>query len=62
MPFHYKLFTDEDYMGQTGPKDGYERIDSKVVSRCKANTLYPILDMHDCPGGQTGDNIDDGHG
>ena len=61
LPFNYKLFTDEDYMGQTGQKDGYERIDS-VVSWCKANDLYLILDMHDCPGGQTGDNIDDGHG
>ena len=61
LPFNYKLFTDEDYMGQTGPKDGYERIDS-VVSWCRANNLYLILDMHDCPGGQTGDNIDDGHG
>ena len=61
LPFNYKLFTDEDYMGQTGQKDGYERIDS-VVSWCKANGLYLILDMHDCPGGQTGDNIDDGYG
>ena len=61
LPFNYKLFTDEDYMGQTGPKDGYERIDS-VIKWCKANDLYLILDMHDCPGGQTGDNIDDGHG
>ena len=61
LPFNYKLFTDEDYMGQTGGKDGFERIDS-VVSWCKANRLYLILDMHDCPGGQTGDNIDDGYG
>jgi aryl-phospho-beta-D-glucosidase BglC (GH1 family) len=61
LPFNYKLFTDEDYMGQTGKKDGYERIDS-VITWCKANGLYLILDMHDCPGGQTGDNIDDGHG
>ncbi len=61
LPFNYKLFTDEDYMGLTGPKDGFERIDS-VVSWCKANGLYLILDMHDCPSGQTGDNIDDGHG
>ena len=61
LPFNYKLFTDEDYMGLTGQKDGYQRIDS-VISWCKANSLYLILDMHDCPGGQTGDNIDDGHG
>jgi len=61
LPFNYKLFCDEDYMGQTGTKDGYQRIDS-VVSWCKANNLYLILDMHDCPGGQTGDNIDDSYG
>ena len=61
LPFNYKLFTDEDYMGQTGQKDGHARIDS-VVSWCKANGLYLILDMHDCPGGQTGDNIDDSYG
>ena len=24
--------------------------------------LYVILDMHDAPGGQTGDNIDDSYG
>ena len=61
LPFNYKLFTDDDYMGQTGKKDGFERVDS-VVTWCKANGLYLILDMHDCPGGQTGDNIDDGYG
>ena len=61
LPFHYKLFTDEDYMGLTNHQDGFKRMDD-VVSWCKANHLYVILDMHDCPGGQTGDNIDDGYG
>ena len=61
LPFNYKLFTDEDYMGLTHRQDGFERIDS-VVGWCRDNGLYLILDMHDCPGGQTGDNIDDGHG
>lgn len=61
LPFHYKLFTDEDYMGLTSNQDGFARIDS-VVSWCKANDLYLILDMHDAPGGQTGDNIDDSFG
>ena len=61
LPFHYKLFTDEDYMGLTANQDGFARIDS-VVSWCKANDLYLILDMHDAPGGQTGDNIDDSYG
>ncbi len=61
LPFHYKLFTDEDYMGRASAHDGFERIDS-VVEWCRANRLYLILDMHDAPGGQTGDNIDDSYG
>lgn len=61
LPFHYKLFTDEDYMGRTSGQDGFARIDS-VVSWCRDNNLYLILDMHDAPGGQTGDNIDDSYG
>ena len=61
LPFHYKLFTDEDYMGLTSNQDGFARVDS-VVKWCKNEGLYLILDMHDCPGGQTGDNIDDSYG
>jgi len=61
LPFNYKLFTDEDYMGITHHQDGFERID-QVVNWCRAAGLYLILDMHDCPGSQTGDNIDDGYG
>lgn len=61
LPFNYKLFTDEDYMGLTCRGDGFERIDN-VVKWCRDNHLYLILDMHDCPNGQTGDNIDDGFG
>ena len=61
LPFHYKLFTDEDYMGKTSNQDGFARVDS-IVKWSKANNLYVILDMHDAPGGQTGDNIDDSFG
>ena len=61
LPFHYKLFTNEDYMGLTHQQDGFERVDS-VVTWCRDNGLYLILDMHDAPGGQTGDNIDDSYG
>lgn len=61
LPFHYKLFTDEDYMGLTSQQDGFARIDS-IVEWCRPNNLYVILDMHDAPGGQTGDNIDDSYG
>ncbi len=61
LPFNYKLFTDEDYMGLKSRQDGFARIDS-VVKWAKGNGIYVILDMHDCPGSQTGDNIDDGYG
>jgi len=61
LPFHYKLFTDEDYMGLKSNQDGFARVDS-IIKWCKAEGLYVILDMHDAPGGQTGDNIDDSYG
>lgn len=61
LPFHYKLFTDEDFMGLTANQDGFARVDS-VVEWCREADLYLILDMHDAPGGQTGDNIDDSYG
>jgi len=60
VPFHYKLFTEEDYMGLPSG-DGFARIDS-LVAWCRESELYIILDMHDAPGGQTGDNIDDSYG
>lgn len=61
LPFHYKSFTEEDYMGLKSNQDGFARIDS-VIKWCKEEGLYVILDMHDAPGGQTGDNIDDSYG
>jgi len=61
IPFHYKLFTDEDYMDKDGGHNGFELID-RVLEWCRQQNLYVILDMHDAPGGQTGDNIDDSYG
>jgi aryl-phospho-beta-D-glucosidase BglC (GH1 family) len=61
IPFHYKLFTDEDYQGLSVKQDGFQRMDS-LVSWCRESEIYLILDMHDAPGGQTGDNIDDSYG
>ena len=61
LPFHYRLFTDEDYLDLTGPGDGFRRIDD-VIGWCRKHGLRVILDMHDCPGGNTGDNIDDSYG
>jgi len=61
IPFHYKLFTNEDYMGIDSSQNGFELID-RVIEWCREEGLYVILDMHDAPGGQTGDNIDDSYG
>jgi len=61
VPFNYKLFTDEDYLDLTGPGDGFRRLDD-VIGWCRRHGLKVILDMHDCPGGNTGDNIDDSYG
>jgi endoglucanase len=61
LPFHYKLFTNEDYMGLSVAQDGFQRTDS-LISWCRQAGIYIILDMHDAPGGQTGDNIDDSYG
>jgi len=61
IPFNYKLFTDEDYLGENNPNRGFELLD-RVISWCKQEGIYVILDMHCAPGGQTGDNIDDGYG
>jgi endoglucanase len=61
IPFNYRIFTTENYMGQNNPDRGFELID-RVIGWCKKEGLYVILDMHCAPGGQTGDNIDDGYG
>ncbi len=61
VPFNYRLFTYENYLGQNNPNRGFELLD-RVIGWCKAEGLYVILDMHCAPGGQTGANIDDGLG
>lgn len=61
VPFNYRLFTNETYLGDTDPNRGFRLLDN-LISWCKKENLYVILDMHAAPGGQTGDNIDDGYG
>jgi endoglucanase len=61
IPFNYRLFTNEKYLGVSNPNHGFEWLD-KLISWCKKEQLYLLLDMHCAPGGQTGDNIDDGDG
>jgi aryl-phospho-beta-D-glucosidase BglC (GH1 family) len=61
IPFHYKLFTDEEYMGGNDAARGFKYMD-RVIDWCRKYGLYVLLDMHCAPGGQTGDNIDDSWG
>lgn len=59
IPFNYRLFTlDDDVNKLEGP--GYKLLDN-VISWCRQENLYVILDMHCAPDGQTGDNIDDSY-
>ncbi len=56
LPMHYNLFTlpieEEPVLGQdTWLDKGFQLTDS-LVSWCKANEMYIILDMHAAPGGQ----------
>ncbi len=59
LPFHYKMFTDEEYMGTKNA--GFTYFD-RVIEWCREEKLYVLLDMHCAPGGQTGDNIADSYG
>ena len=59
LPFHYKLFTDDLFMGERN--QGFKYFD-RLVEWCREEQLYILLDMHCAPGGQTGDNIDDSYG
>lgn len=61
IPFNYRLFTNEDYLGTNDASRGFLYLD-RVIKWCKKEKLYVILDMHCAPGGQTGDNIDDSDG
>lgn len=54
VPMHYGLFENDD-------AEGFKLLDS-LISWCRAERLYVILDMHAAPGGQTGTNIDDSGG
>jgi aryl-phospho-beta-D-glucosidase BglC (GH1 family) len=48
-------------MGDNDSMRGFHYLD-RVVNWCREEGIYVILDMHCAPGGQTGDNIDDGYG
>jgi GH18 family chitinase/aryl-phospho-beta-D-glucosidase BglC (GH1 family) len=57
LPMHYDLFTP---LGQPGVylPEGFMIVDS-ILSWCKANNLYLILDLHAAPGGENSGDISD---
>ena len=57
LPMHYNLFTP---LGQSDTyiESGFALVDN-VVSWCKANNMYVILDLHAAPGGQSSGDISD---
>jgi endoglucanase len=60
LPMHYNLFTlpaeEEPVKGkQTWLEKGFELTDS-LLSWCRANRIYLVLDLHAAPGGQGNDN------
>lgn len=59
LPFHYKLFTQDEYMGDRN--QGFKYFD-RIIKWSKEADIYVLFDMHCAPGGQTGDNIDDSEG
>jgi len=59
IPFDYRLFTDEYYLGSYEPR-GFELFD-KIIGWCKNIDLNVILDMHAAPGSQAGWHSDDGY-
>jgi aryl-phospho-beta-D-glucosidase BglC (GH1 family) len=61
VPFNYLIFSEKGYLGGGGEARGFALLD-RLVGWCRKENLYILLDMHCAPGGQTGDNIDDGDG
>jgi endoglucanase len=60
VPFTWRLFL-ADEEPDLWLETGFEMLD-RLVGWCTEESLGVILDMHCAPGGQTGDNIDDGWG
>jgi len=56
----FRVFTPERHP-EVWLESGFKRLD-QLVEWCKQEGMYLILDMHAAPGGQTGENIDNGWG
>lgn len=60
IPINYRLLNPEN-LPHVFLDRGYQVLD-RTIRWAKDEGLYVILDMHAAPGGQTGENIDDGWG
>ncbi len=60
LPMHYNKLTPKDQPG-IYLEEGFKQIDS-LLSWCKQNSIYLILDLHCAPGAQNKDNISDSDG
>ncbi|MBP2057190.1 aryl-phospho-beta-D-glucosidase BglC (GH1 family) [Lactobacillus colini] len=58
IPLSARLFLKEE-AGYHYIEDNFKLLD-EIISWCKENTLYVIIDMHGAPGGQSGVSCDDG--
>src|ERR1700694_2607531 len=45
VPFNYRLFTSEDYLGARDPAHGFRLLD-RLLGWCRKEGLYVVLDMH----------------
>lgn len=59
LPVNYRLLSHDDYMGRDF--HGYTYLDN-TVRWCRKYNIYVLIDLHAAPGGQTGENMDDGDG
>ena len=59
LPFNYRLFADEYYLGSRQQR-GFELLD-RAIAWCREAGLYVVLDMHCAPGTQAGWSTDDGY-
>lgn len=59
VPFDYRLFADEYYLGSYEPR-GFELLD-RLAAWCREAGLWVVLDMHAAPGSQAGWHSDDGY-
>ena len=59
LPFDYRLFSDEYYLGSHRQR-GFELLD-RAITWCRESGIYVVLDMHCAPGSQAGWSTDDGN-